>query len=97
MTLTQFTLKWTNTWRYDYWWRKKYNAAFNSEAHRSVSQIDIKIEFIEHHLAQKQIEQYQTDEVKLKEYNDTGRWLKEKTVDQNKEKELFDKMDLSNF
>lgn len=96
MTLTEFTLKWSNTWRFDYWWRKKYNIPFGSEAHRNISQIDIKMEYIENHYALKQIDKHQNDEERLKEYKETGRWLRV-SVDETKEKELFDKMDLSKF
>lgn len=96
MTLIEFTLKWSNTWKYDYWWRKKYNIPFNSEAHRNATPIDIKIEYIENHFSNKQLDQLQVSEAKLKEYVDTGKWIKE-NVDEKRDKELFDKMDLRDF
>lgn len=96
MTLTDLVLKWNNQWRYDYWWRRKYNVAFNSEAHRNVSQIDIKFEFIESTLANKQMEKSKEREERLKEFKETGKWIRE-SIDKNREDELFSKMDLSNF
>jgi hypothetical protein len=96
MTITQLTLNWNNTWRFDYWWRKKYNVPFNSEVHRGISQIDIKIEYIEHFLAMKQDEQKRKYDEDFKEFKETGKWIKE-NVDNKKENDLFDKMDLSSF
>lgn len=94
MTLTELIIKWSNTWRFDYWWRKKYNIPFNSEAHRNVSQIDIKMDYIESFLAQNQIKEIELSEARLKEYSETGKWIR---TNEAKEKALFDKMDLSNF
>lgn len=96
MTLTEFTLKWSNTWRFDYWWRKKYKVSFNSEAHRSMTQIDIKMEYIEEFMANKQLEQLERNEADRKEYAESGKWIKTR-VDENKENDAFDKMDLSQF
>ena len=96
MTFTSFVLKWNNTWGFDYWWRKKYNVPFNSEAHRSISQIDIKFDYIENHLANKQYDEFQLSESNLKKYNETGEWIKER-VDKSREDELFDKVNLEDF
>jgi hypothetical protein len=97
MTLKDFTVKWSNAWKFDYWWRKKYNVPFNSEAHRNISQIDIKMDYIEFHLVAQHQDGLLEDERKFKEYKDTGKWLKDQEYDVEKQNELFDKVDLSQF
>lgn len=96
MTLTEITLKWSNTWKFDYWWRKKYNVPFNSEAHRNMSQIDIRIEYVEHRLAQKFQDDMAKEDRDREHFKKTGNWLRDRE-DKKADDELFKKIDLSSF
>ena len=42
-----FLNEWHNGFIIDYWWRKKYNVAFGSPAHREMNFIDMLIEYQE--------------------------------------------------
>ena len=55
MTIQEYVLAWDNRWRYDFWWRQKHNIAFNSRAHREVSQLDIVFEYFESDMSNKAI------------------------------------------
>lgn len=96
MTLKDFVLKWDGAFRYDFWWRQKYNISFNSEAHRQVNQIDIKFEYIEQILANREYEQFKQDELKAKKLKETGQWLRARD-DKEYQKKLFESIDLSSF
>lgn len=96
MTLKEFVLRWDNNWRFDFWWRQKYNIHFNSQEHRQVNQIDMKFEYLEQMLANQEYEQMKNDEEKLKKYKQTGQWLKLRD-DSERQKKLFDMVDLKNF
>lgn len=93
MTLIDQVRKWNNTWRYDYWYRSKYNIAFNSKQHRAIDPLTIKFEYIESCLATAQLEQSEINEKKLKALKE-GRWIEE-NIDQEKQDKLWDKIDLS--
>jgi hypothetical protein len=94
MTLSQYIIKWNNAWRYDYWWRQKYNVPFNSERHRNARQIDIALEYFEDRLSQKAISNFEDDKSKREEYKKTGQWIK---IDEKKQADLISKIDISQF
>lgn len=94
MTIKDSILKWNSEWRYDSWWRKKYNIPFNSESHRSASQIDILFEYMENSMTNEIISKHAELEEKKKKFNN-GVWINESIVDVDKEKELFESIDIS--
>lgn len=96
MTLKEFVLRWDNSWRFDFWWRQKYNVPFNSEIHRAANQVDIKFEFIEQILANQEYERMKNDEEKLKKYKETGQWLALRD-DSERQKKLFDLINIKDF
>lgn len=93
MTLKEFVAKWNNENKHDYWWRKKYNIPFNSEAHRSMSLADIAFEYAEDKLVEKIHTEVQNEEVKEKKLSE-GIILNE-SISKEKEDELWEKADLS--
>jgi hypothetical protein len=95
MTLRELVLEWDNEWRYDYWWRKKYNIPFNSERHREANQIDIAFEFMENQITNESLDQLKLDE-ENKKMLERGEYIRS-NFDEKKQKELFDKMDISNL
>lgn len=95
MSLDELVYKWSNTWRFDYWWRQKYKVPFNSEAHRNANPIDVKFEYIEDVLIKKQMKSISELEEKQKLIAE-GKWINE-NIDHKKQKELFDKVDISQF
>ena len=94
MTIRGFVVKWDDLWRYDFWWRQKHNAAFNSKKHREISQIDIVFEYVENHLLNEAIEMYKDDEKRRKRFLTEG-WMSESVVNKEKVEEAFKKLDLS--
>ena len=95
MTLIDLVRRWNRTWRYDYWYRAKYNIAFNSEQHRAIDPLTVKFEYIENCIANAQLEQSVINEAKIKALKE-GRWIEE-NIDQEKQDKLWDKIDLSQF
>lgn len=95
MSSLEFMQLWNAKWKNDYWWRQKHNVAFNSEAHRAMDPIDIHLEYVEHQLAQQQIEKMVRAEKNADRIN-KGEWIEE-----NKERsavsKVWDKMDLKQF
>lgn len=91
MTLTQEIENWNARWKKDFWWRKKYNIAFGSAAHREANQIDISFEYLESRMAEKAVKMYYDKQEKEKRYKDTKQWMEEeKATDQD-----WDKIDIS--
>lgn len=80
MSLEGFVKRWTVLWPYDSWFRRKYKIAFNSSQHRELTQIDIKFEYIEDRLAEKEFKKYEEEKK-----------LKDKQIKKN-EKDLFDQI-----
>ncbi len=95
MTLRELVLEWDNEWKYDYWWRKKYNIPFNSIAHREANQVDIAFEFMEYQLSLEATEQLKKDE-ENKKLSAHGQWIK-KRVDEKRQQTLWDKIDISSL
>ena len=48
--IRQYIIEWDNRFPIDRWWRKKYNIAFNSSAHRESSFLDQLVEWEEDQL-----------------------------------------------
>jgi hypothetical protein len=91
-SIESLIVKWNREWSWDYVWRKKYNVPFNSEQHKSMSPLDIRLDLIEERMIQDQIDREKIVEDDLKEYRKTGEWWKaegDDQIDENDE-ELFD-------
>lgn len=95
--LKDLVLKWNDTWKYDYWFRKKYNIRFNSKEHREVSQIDVKFNFIEHVLANNEEAISSIRNKQLAIYEKTGSWLRDRKMSKEAEDALFDLIDINNL
>lgn len=95
--MRELILSWNANWRYDFWYRQKYNIPFNSPAHRALSQIDIKFDYLEKMLAEKQQTDQENFEKRHKEYLSTGKWLLESKTDKKKEDELMKYVTLDNI
>ena len=97
--IRDFMLWWNNKFPIDYWYRKKYNIAFNSKQHRQISLFDILCEWEEQNIAVI----LQNDRVlqeKRKLYNQTGVWIddneeemSEQELDQFFESTSFEQLD----
>ena len=75
---------WNTEFPVDYWYRKKYNIAFNSEEHRRITLMDILCEWEEENLTiELQNELY--NEQQFKNYKETGVWLRDNSEDANEE------------
>lgn len=88
-----FLIEWNNTFPLDRQFRKKYNIAFNSEAHRKTNQIDIYLEMMEDKLFddfEKEIE----ENIRKKKLYEKGEWISvsERTIEI--EDDLFDKINI---
>lgn len=95
--LKSFILKWNNTWQYDFWWREKYNISFNSPEHRKMNQIDIKFDYLEKRIAQKQQDELEEQKRKELEYLKEGKWLRKNEEQVKKEEKKLEKLSLSSI
>lgn len=95
MTLVEEIEKWNARWKRDWWWRQKYNIPFGSKQHREANQIDISFEYFESSLYNKAIEGLKKEEEKEKRFRETGMWISERTLKEEDENALWDKIDLS--
>jgi len=66
---------WNSDWKFDYIYRHKYKLPFNSPEHRVLSPIDVKFDFLEEKLMERERDQYIKREKDLKDYKLTGKWL----------------------
>jgi len=97
--LTDFIIKWNNTFILDRWFRKKYNIPFNSKKHRELNPIDIRFEyeedlfFKEHFYSEKQKEKNYT------EYKEDGKLFDKSKLNVKMSEEeiddLYDSIDLN--
>lgn len=92
--MKELVLKWNNTWAYDFWWREKYNIAFNSSEHRAMSPMDIKFDYVEKKLADQQQKQMEDDEEKRKQYIQSGVWLRKNEQQTKKEEKQLEEISL---
>lgn len=95
--LKSFVLKWNNTWQYDFWWREKYNISFNSSEHQSANQIDIKLDYLEKRIAQKQQDELEEQKKRELEYIKEGKWLRKNEEQVKKEEKKLEKLSLSSI
>lgn len=95
--MRDFVIQWNNTFRYDYWYREKYNIAFNSAEHRALSPIDVRFAYEEEMLMASEREKYQMIQKELKKYEKTGQWLKTRKRTQEQEEELFELIDFRGY
>lgn len=94
MILQEEIEKWNGKWKYDFWFRRKYNIPFGSQQHREANQIDISFEYFENRLYEKTIKKIDDDKEKEKVYKTTKRWINEPEGQADLESKLFDKLDL---
>lgn len=89
--LREFMIWWNTQFPIDYWYRRKYEIAFNSAKHRELSLFDILCEWEEENLTiELQNELY--NEEQFKDYKETGRWLRDnsETASQEDWDEFFE-------
>jgi hypothetical protein len=97
--LKEFIIKWDNKFPLDYWFRKKYSIPFNSEKHRELSFIDIKIEYEEDKLIKQLTEKQPIEAEEHEYYRKTGQYVKKNStkyaqLTEDEEQEFFDSIDL---
>ena len=73
-----FAIWWNNSFILDYWYRQKYNIPFNSKQHRKTEPFDIIMEWNEGQIATI-IRNQEVMKKAKKQYEQTGRWLEDKT------------------
>jgi len=98
-SLKHFILYWNNNFPFDYWWRKKFNIAFNSPQHREMCLIDIKFVYDEEKLIDYYLKLNQTRKSDRESFKETGFWLKRPQYEITEEalEEAYDNLDLSQF
>jgi len=96
--LREEVILWNNQFPLDRVYRKKYNIAFGSEAHRQLSQIDIYFDWLEDQLYAEYTENLKIDEEKRKKY-EKGEWLsaREYKITEDEVLDLFDNIDITQF
>lgn len=87
-------IAWNNKFPYDRWWRQKYNVAFNSPQHRSMSQIDIYIEYLEDKLFKEHEERMIRESKEVEDYK-KGIIIKEKDLES--EIDIFELMKKADY
>lgn len=92
-----FIIEWNNKFRYDYWWRKKYKVAFNSEEHRAMSQIDIRFDYEEEMIMREERANYLRLQREKKFLEKTGKWLKTRKMTEEQAQAIFDRIDISDY
>jgi hypothetical protein len=92
--MEEYISNWNATWPFDYWYRQKYNIPFHSPEHLELSQIDIKLNYVEHRMADRDIEEYQKKKKDEEEYKKTGEWLRKREEKHAVSDELWDALDI---
>lgn len=100
-SIREFIIKWDNQYPIDYWFRKKYKIAFNSEAHRNMSFIDMRIEYEEEKLMEQSFKIEERKKEELQDYKLTGKFLKKRNLNPSYSKseldEAFDNIDIDSI
>lgn len=78
--LKDLVYSWNKNYPFDYFWRKKYNIAFNSSQHRSMSLIDIKLDLLEDEIIKEAVELVGKRKDNFENYKITGKWLNNKPI-----------------
>jgi hypothetical protein len=76
--IEDFLLKWNLRYKFDRDYRKKYKIGFLSTPHKQLCYIDIFLDIYEDRLADKYSEEYKKASLDREDYNQTGRWLRER-------------------
>jgi len=96
--IQEFILKWNNDYPIDRYWRKKYSIPFNSEQHRKMSLLDMRIDFEEDRLFDKSNEEKEERSVYIA---GTNNYLRKKNrfvkVSDKEAEDLFNQIDISQF
>lgn len=82
--MRSLVLWWNDSFPLDRAFRKKYNLSFNSEAHRSINQVDVLFEFLEDKMLAEAVEKYK------KKKKDGGKMFTDE-AETKQEDELFDR------
>lgn len=88
----RFIFDW-HTFPFDYWWRRRYNVPFGSQAHREMNFIDMYIEYQEELMLQETKDSYE-------EIEDSELGIKDDKVVKMSKEEIdddYDNLDLSQF
>ena len=92
-----FMLWWTRVYPIDRWWREKHKVPFNSQQHRAMSFIDMKLEYEEDLL-------YMRDDLRKRKHDiydpGTGKWIKRrkpKRMSQRAIDDAFDSIDVKDI
>jgi len=89
--LKQFVIDWNNRFPFDRIYREKYNIAFNSPQHRSLSQIYIYLDILEDKMFNKHKDDYIKYENFKEEIKKDGKYLRDReNVVDEKIEDLFD-------
>jgi len=97
--IKDFVYRWSENFPIDIWWRTKHKVAFNSSVHREVSLFDMRFEYEEDQLFDRQDKNYKPD---------TGDWIdigpsimEDDTLTEeqkiNKFKKEFENLDLDRY
>lgn len=84
-----FLKRWNEKFPYDRLWRKKYRIPFGSTEHLSMSQVDIFLDIAEDLLVDKLRKHYSEFTNRKEEYEKTGEILKENTLTQEEEDQIW--------
>jgi hypothetical protein len=88
--LQDFIHFWNSKFPLDYWWRKRYNVAFNSVVHREFCFLDQLIEYQE----EKMYEKFFEDNKKKKDIYqpDRGKFLNVRKLSEKEIDDIFDRI-----
>lgn len=92
MNLRDFLVYWNNRYQFDYWYRAKYKIGFNSSEHRKLSVMDVRMEYMEEKLIEQQKIKSYNSKKRKEVYDKKDRWLREREMDIEIQKDLFDKI-----
>jgi hypothetical protein len=96
VNVKSFIYWWNSTYPIDRWWREKYKVSFNSEAHRAMNFIDMKLEFEEDLMYAELRKEKREEQIYRPGHGD---WLKKRKALKMSNREvddLFDNFDIGN-
>lgn len=95
-SLQSFIRWWNVTYPIDRWWREKHKVPFNSARHRSITFIDMKLEYEEDVMYR----ELSKEQEKVTYTPGTGNWLQKRKfvpVTQSEVDDLFDKFNIDDM
>ena len=95
--LKELILKWNTNYPIDFIWRRRNGISFNSPQHRSACLIDIKFELEEESVLREAIEEREQKLKEIKDYKNSGVFLKEQILSQEELDDWFDTLDFSAY